>query len=102
MAKQIEAFRKPGGGTSLSMANVASGAVDIAAAVPHTPVRRLPAEHRNLIVGWKIQVAAALRLQPSTLFTATSLLDRFVAAAEVRLTRGAPWLGKLQSWRGNG
>ncbi|EFJ47460.1 hypothetical protein VOLCADRAFT_92202 [Volvox carteri f. nagariensis] len=45
-------------------------------------IRRLPAQHRALMVGWMRQVSSALRLQLSTLFTATSILDRFVAVSE--------------------
>ncbi|GIL74426.1 hypothetical protein Vretimale_2118 [Volvox reticuliferus] len=45
-------------------------------------VRRLPAQHRSLIVGWMREVTSALRLQPSTLFTATSMLDRFIVMSK--------------------
>ncbi|GLC35234.1 hypothetical protein PLESTB_000587100 [Pleodorina starrii] len=47
------------------------------------PRCRLPAAYRARMVGWMREVSEALCLHVSTLFAATSLLDRFVAAAEV-------------------
>ncbi|GLC72284.1 hypothetical protein PLESTF_001227600 [Pleodorina starrii] len=46
------------------------------------PRCRLPAAYRARMVGWMREVSEALGLHVSTLFAATSLLDRFVAATE--------------------
>ncbi|EFJ42949.1 D type cyclin [Volvox carteri f. nagariensis] len=49
------------------------------------PCPLLPASYRARMVGWMREVSVALGLQLSTLFTATSVLDRFIAASEVRM-----------------
>ncbi|EFJ42947.1 D type cyclin [Volvox carteri f. nagariensis] len=49
------------------------------------PCPLLSASYRARMVGWMREVSVALGLQLSTLFTATSVLDRFIAASEVRM-----------------
>jgi hypothetical protein len=66
------------------------------------PARRaLPPSHRARMVGWMREVSGALGLHISTFFAAASILDRFVAAAQVsgarskRLGAGRPGLWML-------
>ncbi|GLC72283.1 hypothetical protein PLESTF_001227500 [Pleodorina starrii] len=78
LSKQWDAQVKP---AMVSPGAGAAAAADSAAGTA-TPRRRLPGQHRALILGWMRQVSSALRLHPSTLFSATTFLDRFVASAE--------------------
>ncbi|GLI66314.1 hypothetical protein VaNZ11_010092 [Volvox africanus] len=59
--------------------------------------QNIPPEHRVLIVGWMRQVCEALGLHASTLFMATSLLDRFMAASQVPTPEGILQLLALAS-----
>ncbi|GIL74419.1 hypothetical protein Vretimale_2061 [Volvox reticuliferus] len=59
--------------------------------------RNVPPEHRVLIVGWMRQVCEALGLHASTLFMATSLLDRFMAASQFPPPEGILQLVALAS-----
>ncbi|GIL48578.1 hypothetical protein Vafri_5064 [Volvox africanus] len=59
--------------------------------------QNIPPEHRVLIVGWMRQVCEALGLHASTLFMATSLLDRFMAASQVPTPEGILQLVALAS-----
>ncbi len=89
LEKQREASQKLASQASQQLVCCrAPGAVPAAC----SSVRRLPSQHRGLLVGWMRDVTNALRLQLSTLFCATSMLDRFVAASEVGASCRVGWV----------